>query len=329
MSPSYDVYDDAVPINGDEDSPFLGFEYFEKNIQAMDSKIVEDSSFAPLPNKDLFKEFIDVSHIEAVITRLWIQSVAHKTYGRSITAPTHPIQSHEPPTSKPKMLNEEQPVPGKPPPLGDKKFTPSCVFRKGVLATSHSPPLCHNAILLIKPERVFQSWLVRQESVNKIWFPKVSGVVPVILMLPYLSKFITQKIALQGRSFREFQELHLEERLQLLRGLLTSRRCIEMIPSLKVGVTCKTDGAIPRSPYHKEKGLWALLADSNNVWLFKKEQASRQRTMKLEKVLKRTSDSEGEVTTEGMEEQEENENEENYESKYSEKRKIRRKDQRE
>ncbi|WZZ66398.1 hypothetical protein YC2023_077768 [Brassica napus] len=130
--PSYDVYDDAVPINGDEDSPFLGFEYFEKNIQAMDSKIVEDSSFAPLPNKDLFKEFIDVSHIEAVITRLWIQSVAHKTYGRSITAPTHPIQSHEPPTSKPKMLNEEQPVPGKPPPLGDKKFTPSCVFRKGL-----------------------------------------------------------------------------------------------------------------------------------------------------------------------------------------------------
>ncbi|KAF3485635.1 hypothetical protein F2Q69_00053753 [Brassica cretica] len=90
-SPSYDVYDDVVPIDGDEDSPFLGFEYFEKNIQAMDSKIVEDSSFAPLPNKDIFKEFIDVSHIEAVIKRLWIQSVAHKTYGRSITAPTHPI----------------------------------------------------------------------------------------------------------------------------------------------------------------------------------------------------------------------------------------------
>ncbi|KAF3485640.1 hypothetical protein F2Q69_00053754 [Brassica cretica] len=63
------------------------------------------------------------------------------------------------------MLNEEQPVPGKPPPLRDKKFTPSCVFRKGVLATSHSPPLRHNAILLIKPERVFQSRLVRQESV--------------------------------------------------------------------------------------------------------------------------------------------------------------------
>ena len=41
--PSYDVYDDAVPINGDEDPLFLGFEYFEKNIQAMDSKIVEDS----------------------------------------------------------------------------------------------------------------------------------------------------------------------------------------------------------------------------------------------------------------------------------------------
>lgn len=29
---SYDVFDDAVPINGDEDSFFLGFEYIEKNI---------------------------------------------------------------------------------------------------------------------------------------------------------------------------------------------------------------------------------------------------------------------------------------------------------
>ncbi|KAL0748738.1 hypothetical protein Bca101_030740 [Brassica carinata] len=71
-----------------------------------------------------------------------------------------------------------------------------------------------------------------------------------LLRLPYLSKFIAQKIALQVRSFREFQELHLEERLQLLRGLLVC--------------------AIPPSPYHKEKGLWALLADSNNVWLFQK-----------------------------------------------------------
>uniref|UniRef100_M4DCZ0 Uncharacterized protein n=1 Tax=Brassica campestris TaxID=3711 RepID=M4DCZ0_BRACM len=41
-----------------------------------------------------------------------------------------------------------------------------------------------------------------------------------LLRLPYFSKFIAQKIALQVRSFREFQELHLEERLQLLRGLL-------------------------------------------------------------------------------------------------------------
>ncbi|WZZ69751.1 hypothetical protein YC2023_081121 [Brassica napus] len=44
--------------------------------------------------------------------------------------------------------------------------------------------------------------------------------------LPYLSKFIAQKIALQVRSFREFQELHLEERLQLLRGLLVCRRAM-------------------------------------------------------------------------------------------------------
>ncbi|KAG2270386.1 hypothetical protein Bca52824_059129 [Brassica carinata] len=47
-----------------------------------------------------------------------------------------------------------------------------------------------------------------------------------LLRLPYLSKFIAQKIALQVRSFREFQELHLEERLQLLRGLLVCRRAM-------------------------------------------------------------------------------------------------------
>ncbi|CAN6855242.1 unnamed protein product [Brassica oleracea] len=45
-------------------------------------------------------------------------------------------------------------------------------------------------------------------------------------MLPYFSKFIAQKIALQVRSFREFQELHLEEHLQLLRGLLVCRRAM-------------------------------------------------------------------------------------------------------
>ncbi|CAF1918917.1 unnamed protein product [Brassica oleracea var. botrytis] len=83
-------------------------------------------------------------------------------------------------------------------------------------------------------------------------------------------------------------------------------------------------GAIPRSPYHKEKGLWALLADSNNVWLFQKFGVRDawiicdQKTLLKVEVLKRTSDLEAEVTEEGMEEEEENENEENYESKYSE-----------
>uniref|UniRef100_A0A0D3E724 Uncharacterized protein n=1 Tax=Brassica oleracea var. oleracea TaxID=109376 RepID=A0A0D3E724_BRAOL len=43
-----------------------------------------------------------------------------------------------------------------------------------------------------------------------------------------------------------------------------------------------------------------------------------QKTLLKVEVLKRTSDLEGEVTEEGMEEEEENENEENYESKYSE-----------
>ncbi|KAL0815369.1 hypothetical protein Bca101_071813 [Brassica carinata] len=94
------------------------------------------------------------------------------------------------------------------------------------------------------------------------------------IVLPYLSKFIAQKIALQVRSFREFQELHLEERLQLLRGLLFGVR----------------DG-----------------------WI-----SCDQKTLLKVEVLKRTSDLEGEVTEEGMEEEEENENEENYESKYSE-----------
>ncbi|KAH0857797.1 hypothetical protein HID58_086058 [Brassica napus] len=43
-----------------------------------------------------------------------------------------------------------------------------------------------------------------------------------------------------------------------------------------------------------------------------------QKTLLKVEVLKRTSDLEGEVTEEGMEEGEENENEENYENKYSE-----------
>ncbi|KAL0650893.1 hypothetical protein Bca4012_093584 [Brassica carinata] len=93
-----------------------------------------------------------------------------------------------------------------------------------------------------------------------------------------------------------------------------------------VGEQCcrHREGAIPPSPYHKEKGLWALLADSNNVWLFQKFGvrdawiSCDQKTLLKVEVLKRTSDLEGEVTEEGMEEEEENENEENYESKYSE-----------
>ncbi|CAN6870410.1 unnamed protein product [Brassica oleracea] len=133
--PSCDVHGDAAPIfdmYGVEDLAFLGFKYFEKDIKAMDSKIAEDicwfscvmdnSSFPPLPrNNELFKEFIDVFHIKAVITRLWIRSVAHKTYGLSISALTHSIHSHELLTATPKKLNEKNPVPGKPPPLRDKK----------------------------------------------------------------------------------------------------------------------------------------------------------------------------------------------------------------
>ncbi|KAL0758955.1 hypothetical protein Bca101_075105 [Brassica carinata] len=83
---------------------------------------MDNSSFAPLPrNNELFKEFIDVFHIKAGITRLWIRSVAHKTYGLSISALTHSIHSHELLTATPKKLNEKNPVPGKPPPLRDKK----------------------------------------------------------------------------------------------------------------------------------------------------------------------------------------------------------------
>ncbi|KAF3574869.1 hypothetical protein F2Q69_00059055 [Brassica cretica] len=98
----------------------------------MDSKIAEDicsfscvmqeSSFAHSPrSNEFFKEFIDVSHIEAVITRLWIRRVAPKTYVPSISAPTHPNHIHELLTSTPKKLNEEHPVSDRPPPLRDKK----------------------------------------------------------------------------------------------------------------------------------------------------------------------------------------------------------------
>ncbi|KAH0869469.1 LOW QUALITY PROTEIN: hypothetical protein HID58_076491, partial [Brassica napus] len=185
-------------------------------------------------------------------------------------------------------------------------------------------------------------------NVNKIWFPKVSGVVPVILItftifrLPYFSKFIAQKIALQ--IIPRISRASLGKTYSTPPGVaglsesnvvdIEKESCAKQKVIVQVWITLKLFnrllGAIPRSPYHKEKGLWALLVDSNNVWLFQKEQASRQRTMKLEKiicdqktllkveVLKRTSDLEAEVTEEGMEEEEENENEENYESKYSE-----------
>ena len=141
--PSCDVHGDAAPIfdmYGVEDLAFLGFKYFEKDIKAMDSKIAEDicwfscvmdnSSFAPLPrNNELFKEFIDVSHIKAAITRLWIRSVAHKTYGLSISSPTHSIHSHELLTAIPKKLNETNPVSGKPPPIRDKNLEDKVLWR--------------------------------------------------------------------------------------------------------------------------------------------------------------------------------------------------------
>lgn len=134
--PIYDIHDDTVPVShvyGDGDVAVLGCEYFGKNIQAMHSTLAEDicsfscvmqeSSFAHSPrSNEFFKEFIDVSHIEAIITRLCIRRVAHKTYVPFASAPMHPNHSHELLTSTPKKFNEEQPVSGRPPPLRDKKF---------------------------------------------------------------------------------------------------------------------------------------------------------------------------------------------------------------
>ncbi|WZZ09930.1 hypothetical protein YC2023_095851 [Brassica napus] len=115
-----------------------------------------------------------------------------------------------------------------------------------------------------------------------------------LLRLPYFSKFIAQKIALQVRSFREFQELHLEERLQLLRGLLALFLAI---------LTTK----------RKAYGLFLRIQT-----MYGSFKSCDQKTLLKVEVLKRTSDLESEVTEEGMEEEVENENEENYESKYSE-----------
>ncbi|KAF2591445.1 hypothetical protein F2Q70_00038748 [Brassica cretica] len=120
--PIFDVYDEeeqiynnVVPfshIYGDGDVAVLGCDC-----------VMQESSFAHSPrSNEFFKEFIDVSHIEAVITRLWIRRVAPKTYVPSISAPTHPNHIHELLTSTPKKLNEEHPVSDRTPPLRDKKI---------------------------------------------------------------------------------------------------------------------------------------------------------------------------------------------------------------
>lgn len=127
------------------------------------------------------------------------------------------------------------------------------------------------------------------------------------LQLPHLNETIAKKIALQVGSFKEFQDLSLEERSILLKevaGLSETdvadvKKVLEMIPSLKIEVTCKTEGeegiqegdvttvqawitlkrpnglvgAVPHSPhfpFHKEENFWVILADSNNVWFFQK-----------------------------------------------------------
>ncbi|KAL1205359.1 DnaJ protein ERDJ2B [Cardamine amara subsp. amara] len=132
------------------------------------------------------------------------------------------------------------------------------------------------------------------------------GIAP-FFQLPHFNDSIIQKIALKVKSFREFQELSLEERSKLLTevaglsetDVLDIEKVLEMIPSLKIDVSCKTEGeegiqegdvmtvqawitlkrpngligAIPHSPYfpfHKEENFWVLLVDSNNVWFFQK-----------------------------------------------------------
>jgi translocation protein SEC63 len=127
------------------------------------------------------------------------------------------------------------------------------------------------------------------------------------LQLPHFNESIAKSIALQVKSFQKFQELSLAERSKLLREVVSLsetdvqdiEKVLEMIPSLKINVTCKTEGeegiqegdimtvqawitlkrpngligAIPHSPYfpfHKEENFWVLLADSNHVWFFQK-----------------------------------------------------------
>ncbi|XP_010449105.1 PREDICTED: dnaJ protein ERDJ2B [Camelina sativa] len=132
------------------------------------------------------------------------------------------------------------------------------------------------------------------------------GIAP-FLQLPHVNDSIAKSIALQVKSFQEFQELSLEERSKLFRevgGLSETdvqdiEKVLEMIPSLKINVICKTEGeegiqegdimtvqawitlkrpngligTIPHSPYfpfHNEENFWVLVADANNVWFFQK-----------------------------------------------------------
>ncbi|KAG2317651.1 hypothetical protein Bca52824_020773 [Brassica carinata] len=128
--PRYDICDDADPIShiyGDGSLAVLGCEYFENNIQVIDSKtttdtcsfsfVIDNSSFASSPrNYELFKELTDLSHVEVLITHWHANS-----------APSRPNKSHEPLTPTPKKLSQEEPVSGKPPPLRDKEVVQSYV----------------------------------------------------------------------------------------------------------------------------------------------------------------------------------------------------------
>ncbi|CAN8274320.1 unnamed protein product [Cochlearia groenlandica] len=134
-----------------------------------------------------------------------------------------------------------------------------------------------------------------------------SETVAPFLQLPHFNDSIVKKITPQVKSFKEFQELSSEERSKLLKDVaglsetdvLDIEKVLEMIPSLKIDVLCKTEGeegiqegdvmtvqawitlkrpngligAIPHSPYFpfdKEENFWILLADSNSVWFFQK-----------------------------------------------------------